>query len=55
LPIIVWAVVAILVWRYGTGRLVFRSFPDGGRDFVEFAGSERLGTPRGEVVGDDQA
>jgi membrane protease YdiL (CAAX protease family) len=55
LLVVVWAVVAVLVWRYGTDRLASKPLPDGGLDFAAFDESRSSGTYRGDVLGDDQA
>ncbi|MEF8791796.1 MAG: type II CAAX endopeptidase family protein [Haloarculaceae archaeon] len=54
LLIVVWVVVAVLVWRYGTDRLASKPLPDGGLDFLTLDDSRRPGTPRSEVLGDEQ-
>jgi membrane protease YdiL (CAAX protease family) len=54
LLVVVWVVVAILVWRYGTDRLASKPLPDGGLDFATFDDSRSSGTYRGDVLGDDQ-
>jgi hypothetical protein len=55
LLVVVWAVVAVLVWRYGTDRLASKPLPDGGLDFAAFDEPRDSGTYRGDVLGDDQA
>jgi hypothetical protein len=55
LLVVVWAVVAVLVWRYGTDRLASKPLPDGGLDFAAFDESRDSGTYRGGDLGDDQA
>jgi hypothetical protein len=55
LLVVVWAVVAVLVWRYGTDRLASKPLPDGGLDFAAFDDSRSPGKPRGDVLGDEQA
>ncbi|MFC7175000.1 type II CAAX prenyl endopeptidase Rce1 family protein [Haloplanus litoreus] len=42
LLIVVWLVVAVLVWQYGTERLASKPFPDGGLDFVSLDESREL-------------
>ena len=42
---VVWAVVAVLVWRYGTDRLASNPLPDGGLDFDTRDDSGRRSTP----------
>ena len=55
LLVVVWAVVAVLVRRYGTDRLASKPLPDGGLDFVTLDDSRSPGNPRGDVLGDEQA
>ncbi len=55
LLVVVWAVVTVLVWRYGTERLASKPLPDGGLDFATFDDSRSSGTHRGDVFGDDRA
>ncbi|MFD1687069.1 CPBP family glutamic-type intramembrane protease [Halobellus litoreus] len=43
LLIVVWVVVAVLVWRYGTERLASKPLPDGGLDFATFDDSHDRG------------
>jgi membrane protease YdiL (CAAX protease family) len=43
LLIVVWVVVVILVWRYGTDRLASKPLPDGGLDFVTIDDSRSSG------------
>ncbi|MDT3437685.1 type II CAAX endopeptidase family protein [Haloarcula sp. 1CSR25-25] len=45
LLVAVWAVVAILVWQYGTERLASKPLPDGGLDFVAPDESRGLNAP----------
>ena len=45
LLVVVWVIVAILVWRYGTERLASKPLPDGGLDFVSPDESRRLNAP----------
>jgi membrane protease YdiL (CAAX protease family) len=55
LLIVVWVVVVILVWRYGTDRLASKPLPDGGLDFVTIDDSRSSGTSRGDAFGDEKA
>lgn len=55
LLVVVWVVVTVLVWRYGTERLASKPLPDGGLDFVTLENSELSGTSRDDVLGDEQA
>ncbi|MDT3435966.1 type II CAAX endopeptidase family protein [Haloarcula sp. 1CSR25-25] len=54
LLVVVWAVVVILVWRYGTDRLASKPLPEGGLDFVTVDDSGRPGKSRDDVFGDEQ-
>jgi len=54
LLVVVWAVVAVLVWRYGTDRLASEPLPDGGLDLLTPDDSRRPGNPRGDVLGDER-
>ena len=54
LLVVVWAVVVILVWRYGTDRLASKPLPEGGLDFVTVDDSSRPGKSRDDVFGDEQ-
>jgi len=53
--VVVWVVVTVLVWRYGTERLASKPLPDGGLDFVTLENSKLSGTSRDDVLGDEQA
>jgi membrane protease YdiL (CAAX protease family) len=55
LLVVVWLVVAVLVWRNGTDRLASKPLPDGGLDFAALDESRSSGTYRGDVLGDEQA
>jgi membrane protease YdiL (CAAX protease family) len=54
LLVVIWVVVAVLVWRYGTDRLASKPLPDGGLDLVTRDGSGRHKTPCDDAVGSDQ-
>lgn len=52
LLIVVWTLVAILVWRYGTDRLSSNPLPDGGLDFTTPAtDTDRSGDATGGTTG----
>jgi membrane protease YdiL (CAAX protease family) len=55
LLVVVWVVVVIIAWRYGTDRLASNPLPDGGLDFATIDDSRSSGTYRGDALGDDQA
>jgi len=53
--VVVWVVVAVLVWRYGTERLASKPLPDGGLDLATLDDSRTSGISRDDVLGDEQA
>jgi membrane protease YdiL (CAAX protease family) len=53
LLVVVWVVVAVLVWRSGTDRLASEPLPDGGLSFVEREDSGSREAPRSDSIGDE--
>ncbi|MFC7096391.1 type II CAAX endopeptidase family protein [Halobaculum marinum] len=55
LLIVVWAVVAILVWQYGTDRLSSKPLPTGGLEFASLGESSRSEIRFEDVPGEERA
>jgi len=53
--LVVWVVVALIIWRYGIDLLASKSLPDGGLDFATFDDSRSVGKYYDADLGDEQA